>query len=722
MTKAGIILGTAAYMAPEQARGRAVDKRADVWAFGCVLYEMLAGRRAFAGDDITDVLSRVLQREPDWTLLPGELPTHVTTLLSRCLEKDPRRRVRDIGDARLALDGVFAPSSAAESPAATDRPRAGLVLWLGMGGALAAGIVLTAAAAAVLWPTPHRAPVVRFGTDVRVTPGDLYRGAVALSPDGSHFVVPEPQGLRIRDLDALASRMLHTIASPQAGVETVIGDFPAWPSFSPDGQSVAFVESQQLKRIGLDGGPPAVIASVPSTSFGVSWTMPDTIVFAHSGGIMRVAASGGTPELVVKGLDGELIAMPQLLPDGRTLLFSVAKGRWNTGQIVAQRVGSDARTVVASPGFAARYLPSGHLLYLSGPRLMAARFDPDSLTLAGEPLPVLDGVNDLILTGAASYDVSASGTLAYLPSTVIPPTTMVWVDRTGREEPVPAPERPFDMPRVSPDGDRVSFNFGFAGVGGAGVYSRSRNVLEQFEDVAAAGSLRWSPNGDEIAYYGEDPTGGPGLFRRRADGAGTAERLATGTYLPASWSADGRQIIYVDFGVGRPGNRPPDLGVLTLEGGRATTRTLMKTPVWEDDAALSPDGRWLVYESNEAGGLTTEIFVRPYPEVERGRWRISDAGGFDPVWSRDGRTLFYRSARAVKSVAATGANPAQWGRPVTLFEGDYVRFEGLGPPEWDVAPDGRFLMLKRAGAMPLPPQVIVVLNWIEELRRLMPAE
>jgi serine/threonine-protein kinase len=730
MTRAGIILGTGAYMAPEQARGKAVDKRADIWAFGCVLFEMLSGRRAFAGDDITDVLSRVLQREPDWTLLPKDLPTHVTTLLSRCLEKDPKRRVRDIGDARLLLDGAFAPSSGAQSPSAASRPRAGLGLWLGLAGALAAGIVLTAAAAAALWPRAQPAPVVRFPTDLRVNVGDLYNGAITLSPDASRVVIPVTTGFRIRDFDALASRMLYTMAAPKPGAESVIADFPSWPTFSPDGQSVAFVEGGQLKRIGLDGGSPVVIAPVPSLPFGVSWTMPDTIVFAHAGGIMRVAASGGTPELVVKGRDGELIAMPQLLPDGRTLLFSVAKGRWAGGQVVAQRIGKDDRTVLASPGYAARYVPSGpsstnprvvgHLLYQSGPRLMAARFDPASLTPAGEPRPVLDGLNDLILTGAASYDVSASGALAYLPPTVMPPTRMVWVDRTGREEPIPAPERSFDSPRVSPDGDRVALNFGFTGAGGAWVYSRSRNILEQIDDAVAAGSLRWSPNGEEVVYYGEDLTAGPGLFRRRADGAATAERLATGTYVPASWSADGRQIIYVDFGIGRPGSRAPDLGVVTLEGGRATTRTLWKTPVWEDDAALSPDGRWLVYESNEAGGLMTDVFVRPYPDVERGKWRISDAGGYDPVWSRDGRTLFYRSGRAVKSVTASGANPAAWGRPVTLFEGDYVRYEGLGPPEWDVAPDGRFLMLKRTGALQPPPQVIVVLNWIEELKRLMP--
>jgi serine/threonine-protein kinase len=655
MTQAGIILGTAAYMAPEQAKGRAVDKRADIWAFGCVLYEMLTGRRAFDGEDMTDVLSRVLQREPDWTLLPRNLPPHLTTLLARCIEKDPRRRLRDIGDVRLVLEGAFD----AAAPAGPDQSRAHPAIWLRMAAALATGILLTAAAAAVLWPRPQPAPIVRFTTDLQVGLLDLYRGAVAVSPDGRHVVAPALTGLRIKDTDALGSRMLYTAGA--ASLMNDAGAAPTWPAFSPDGQSIVFAEANQLMRIGLSGGPPTVVASAPShvpgvswDVLGVSWTTPETIVFAQSDGIKRVAASGGTPELVSAARPGEAMALPQLLPDGRTLLYTVARGRWNGAQIVVQRIGSEERTVLVSGGFAARYVRSGHVLYVADDKLMALRFDAAALKPVGEPRPVLDGVHGSSVSGAAPFDVAENGTLAYVPPPVFPPTTIVWVDRTGREAPIAAPERPYDGPRVSPGGDRLSFGFGFAGDSGAWVYSLSRNVLERLDDLAAAGMARWSPDGQHVVFYGEHLTEGPGLFRRRADGAGQPERLATGNYVPTSWSADGRQIVYLDFGAGRPGTpgQQPDLSVLTLEGSRPTTKVLMKTPAWEDDAALSPDGRWLAYETNEAsGGILTEILVRQWPDIERGRWRISDAGGFDPVWSRDGRTLFNRSGRAVKSVA-----------------------------------------------------------------------
>jgi serine/threonine protein kinase/Tol biopolymer transport system component len=725
MTGVGIILGTAAYMAPEQARGRAVDKRADIWAFGCVLYEILAGRRAFDGDDVTDVLSRVLQREPEWQALPSTIPPHLATLLSRCLEKDPRKRLRDIGDARLMLDESLVPVlGAASVPSSVEQPRR-RASWILAGGAFAAGIALASGAAWTLRPQPATQQVVRFETDLRMTLTDLYRGGPVVSPDGRHIVVPTGRGLRIRDIDALESRMLYSAAEPPPGTLSALTELPIWPAYSPDGQSIAFFEGTQLKRMASNGGAATVVTSAASVPLSISWTTADTIVFAQREGVMRVAASGGTPELIVPRRAGEAIATPQLLPDGRTVLYTAARGSWKNGQIVLQRIGSEDRIVLASGAFAAHYVPTGHLLYVSGSQLLALPIDSASLKPLGKARPVLDGISGLTI-GAAPYGLADSGTLAYVKPAVSAPTTMVWVDRTGHEEAIAAPTDDYDMIRVSPRGDRISFNSGFFGTGKSSIYSLSRNVIEQLgADLLVSGSVRWSPDGEYVVFYGEDVADGPGLFRSRADGSGKTERLATGNYVPASWSADGRYIVYVDFGAGRPGTpgQVPDLAVLTFEDGRVTTRTVMKTAEWEDDAALSPDGRWLVYEANQGGGNTTDIYVRPFPDVERGRWRVSDAGGgFDAVWSRDGRTLFYRSGRAVRAVRVAGATPGEWSRPETLFEGDYVRFEGLGPPEFDVGPDGRFLMLKSTRTAAPPPPAVVVLNFLQELERLVPAK
>ena len=432
MTMAGMILGTAAYMSPEQARGKPLDKRADIWAFGCVLYEILAGKRAFAGEDVTDTLAAVVRSEPSWDALPDAVSPTLRVYLRRCLHKDSKQRVGDIRDMRLALEGAFETGvSHAEKSLAAPEPVWRRALPLALAAALGALIV-----GFLTWnPLPQDAPAVtRFTYDL--PDGTPFRIAnqtiMAFSPDGRHFVYNTQAGggLYLRTMGELEARLI-------LGTQ----EFLTSPFFSPDGESVGYVQGGELKRIAISGGAPVIICAATNPS-GISWALDDTILFGQSDGILRVSANGGTPELIIPATEGEQMDGPQLLPDGESVLFSVTTAtgttRWDQAQIVVQSLATGERTVVLSGGSDARYVPTGHLVYALRDALFAVAFDADRLEVQGRPVSVVEGVRRSTAgnTATANYGVSDQGTLVYAAgaSILTAPRTLVWVDRQGREE------------------------------------------------------------------------------------------------------------------------------------------------------------------------------------------------------------------------------------------------------------------------------------------------
>ena len=714
MTQIGLILGTAAYMSPEQARGKAVDKRTDIWAFGCVLYEMLTGRRVFEGDDVTDVLVSVLSKYPDWTALPAATPPAVRRLLRRSLERDPRRRVADMADARLDLeDAESEPAGAMQPNALPPVPMWQRSMWP----AIAIGAAAVAASVAWMSRPSVALPVSRFA--VTLSPGDEFtaveatRQAVAVSPDGSHIAYMANARIYVRARDQLRS--------------APITDAGAHPFFSPDGRSIAFWQRGQLKRVAVNGGAPVVVTDTPQI-WGATWSADDTILYGMgAGGIWRVPAAGGKAENIVKLDAGQRAHGPQLLPGGRSLVFTLLQGStsWDDAQIVVHSLDTGARQVVVQGGTDGRYLPTGHLVYVRQGSLLAQPFDIDTLQTRGAAMSL---VGEVALsfsgaTGAAHYSVAGDGTLVYVPSSSldVSAVSLVWVDRKGQETLIPGGEGLFTAPALSMDGARVALNrMATGGNSDVWTFAVRRGVLEPLAtDPGRDADPIWSPDGSRIAYASSSHDGGPGIFVRAADGTGKVERLTTGTHVPSSWSLDGTRIVYADFGSNAiSASAQADLAVVSVNGDRRAEK-LLTSPHRLGSAVISPDSRWLAYESSETGEKV--IFVRPFPDVTKMRARISPGGGMSPVWARDGRTLFYRNGRAIMSVAVRGTTPDEWGAPEQLFEGSYFFVDG--PPMFDVAPDGRFLMLKPITGNPRPQAlktIIVVQNWYEELKRLAP--
>jgi serine/threonine-protein kinase len=681
---------------------------------------MLTGRRAFEGDDVTDVLVAVLSKTPDLTLLPSSTPPAIARLLRRSLERDPRRRLADMADARLELeDTATEPIGTIQSAPTPVVPLWRRVIW-----PATMAIVAAAFASSVTWmsrPSVAR-PVSRFA--IALAAGDEFtaaestRGVVAISPDGARIAYMANGRLYIRSRDQLA-------AIPITGGG-------ASPFFSPDGLSIGFYHDGQLKKVSVNGGAPIVVCDTPFL-WGATWTSDDTILYGQGpGGIWRVPATGGKPENIVKLDGGQSAYGPQLLPGGRALLFTLSQGTqpwdkgWDNAQIVVHSLDTGTRRVVVQGGTDARYVSTGHLVYVRERTLLAQPFDVTALAARGAAVPLVDDVAQSLrgFTGAAHFDVGGDGTLVYVPSSSLDlsATSFVWVDRKGQETAVPGSEGFYLAPALSPDGSRVAFNMNSNANSDVWTFAWKRGIFEPVtSDPGRDSDPVWSPDGQRIAYFSTSQKGGPGLFVRAADGTGDAVRLTTGTHVPSSWSRDGERIVYADFGGGAiAATTQADLGVVSLTGERRAEKLLV-TPVREGTAVISPDGRWLAYESSETG--EKDIFVRPFPDVLKARKRISTAGGVSPVWAKDGRTLFYRNGQAIMEVAVRGAPPEEWGAPQRLFEGSHFFVEG--PPMFDVAPDGRFLMLKevRANQGPQPPKnLIVVQNWTEELKQRVPTD
>jgi serine/threonine-protein kinase len=708
LTEAGVVFGTAAYMSPEQARGLAVDARTDVWAYGCVLYEMLTGRRAFDETNVPDLLAAVLRAEVDWQALPEDVPPMTRAYLQRCLQRDLRQRLHGLADMRLALDGAF---DSAVRPADRAGPGARRAWSPALTIALAIAVALAAGAGGWRFgrAAAPRPDVTRMRLELPSGNDFYYNGRhlVAVSPAGSHVVYGAGLGLWMQALD-----QLDPVPVPGAELEG------RSPFFSPDGQWIAYYSGGELRRAPVRGGAMVTIAKAVNP-WGASWA-PDGTVYYGQGpaGIWRVRAMGGTPERAIEVGEGEIAHGPQLMPGGEWVLFTLLPkgvGSWDRANIVMASLATKERTTIVEGGRDARYLASGHLLYAVHGAILAAPFDPSARRLTGAATSVVENVFDAgTITGAVHFDVSSSGTLAFVPR-IGTALRLVWVDRQGREEPIPGELRPYRHPRVSPDGSRIVVEVEepsnldvWVGDARRGAFSRLTNNPDVDSDPI------WSPDGSRIVFT--SVRGATGIFAQAADGSGGATRVVEGTggVRPLTWTTKG-ELGYEELA-------GSEVRVLPLAGApRPTLVPLFDRPEYFNERlpAISPDGKWVAYNSTESGEM--EIFVRPFPDTAAGRWQISIGGGFAPLWSHDGRELYYRNQRSIMAAAVKTTPTFSHAAPQALIRlTDYV-LAGTRGVKYDVAPDGRFLLLKDDQGRETRNRIVVVQHWFEELRRLVPS-
>jgi eukaryotic-like serine/threonine-protein kinase len=722
-TELGIILGTAAYMSPEQARGWAVDKRADIWAFGCVLFQMLTGVQPFAGESTTDILAEVVQREPDWSLLPADVPPAIRALLRRTLQKNPRDRLRDIGDARLELasaattasvasGGVSAPPLAA-APAAARFGAWPIALIAFTTGALVAALALLLGPARRPTADVTRAEVVRtFVTLPADTTIALGRGSsVALSPDARHVAyvgrIDKTVRLYLRALDRFES-------VPLAGTEDASNPF-----FSPDGRWVGFFAAGKLMKVSLDGGAPVTIADA-RTPRGEAWLADDSILLtpANNVGLARVPSVGGTPEAFSTLAAGEMShRWPKAISSGSAVLFSIWNDTgWEPSRIAVQRVGEREHRVLVESGGYPRPVQDPttgrqYLLYARSEGLLAAPFDADRLMITGPPVPIVDSVITN-LSGGAHFDVAA-GTLAYVPGTIGEvDRDLSWVTLDGQATPARRIPRMGQYFALSPDGTRILRN-NTIGTRDVWIEDLARGVSTRVTSAAENFAAVWSPDAQWIAFARGAPI--RNLYRRTLSAGALDERLTTSPNWqePASISPDGSKLVYTEIDP----VSSVDIWVLDLpRQGRSAapsvalpTRPFLKTNFSENKPALSKDGRWLAYQSNESGRF--EVYVRSFPEGGPAH-QVSADGGVYPLWSSDGR-LFYRGLNGMMMVVAgVSSGEYQADTPRPLF--DASRYDNL----YGVAPDGkRLLMMNRTDVEQQPTVVSLVQNFVAELRQ-----
>ena len=724
MTQAGMLLGTAGYMSPEQARGKSVDRRTDNWAFGCVLFEMLGGRKAFDGETVTDVLGAIVHKDPEIDKLPSNVPLRIRRLLQQCLQKDSTRRLQSIGDARIALEEWLEnPEAVATAPVPTWR-RA--LPWAAALAAAVAGWLLAWATLPGSSPEPVRRfqytlPDQTFFTDLGAS--------VVVAPDGQRlaYVIGSGTGTRelfVRPLDRYEGSSLASGA---------IAESPYHPFFSPDGDWLGYVTRTELKKVSVTGGAPITLAAA-QFSRGASWGLDGTIVFApaRQTGLSKISATGGevTALTALDEAAGELShRWPQWLPGGRAVLFTSATGEGANIEtaIEAVVVASGKRTVVHRGGYYARYVKTGHILYVQDGTLFALAFDPERLQASGSQMPVLEGIESQPGEGAAQFAVSGDGILAYVPGSASMSTfPVVWVDRTGGIETLWEEPGIYGTPSLSPDGRRLGLSVLRDKSWDVWTYDLERGVATRltFGDGYDA-DLVWSPDGKWIAFA-SDREGPPTVFRKRTDGSGEAERLHEPGLVdfaaPMTWSPDGETLIIQT--VSQQGG--DDLFFLRL-GVEDELEPFLTTPFGERDPSFSPDGRWIAYVSDETG--RPEVYVGTYP-AGGGKWQISDSLGAQPRWSASGRELFYRTTDGIMAVEVDGRGEGfKAGKARSLFSGPFlggisgVTVPGLSFPDYDVSADGQRFVMFTGGSNDLGSSTANILTgWFGELRRLTNSE
>jgi Tol biopolymer transport system component len=705
-TQAGLILGTAAYMSPEQARGKAVDKRADIWAFGVVVYEMLTGRRPFDGEDVSTTVAAVIQSEPRW----DGIPQSMLRLLKRCLTKEPRRRLRDIGDVWELLDLETSATHA----------RSGTAGWI-------AAAVATIAAAIALW-APWR------GAQRPASDRPLVQLEIDLGPDVSlpALVIPTPSsvaissdGTRLVYIASVASgtprlfmrRLDQTRATELAGTEGA-----ASPFFSPDGQWVVFFDGSRLKKVSVNGG--AVVPLMPASIFaGATW-VDDASLLVGSGvsqGLLRASADGAAPtQLVAPSGNETFYATPSMLPGGTDALIAVYSTPPNIDNAFVDVLSlkDRSRKTVARGGAAARYLPSGHLIYSNRNTVFAMPFDLAAREPRGAAIPVLTDVAYDPAAGIPQMDISRDGTVVYRRNVAREGETasLTWIDAAGTRQALLArPARYASTPRLSPDGRKLATTVRDGASQDVWIYDIERDSMTRLTfGTQTFVSAIWSPDGRYIICGSI----GNGLFWTRADGGGQPQQLIATKSIsfPHSMSADGKRLVYYEAA------GSPQIWTVSIDQSNGlkagTPERYMETRASDSAAAISPDGRWLAYESNESG--RPEVYVRPFPVPSSGgggKWQVSNNGGRFPMWPRKGGEIFYRSADQVMAVAYTANGDAfSTGRP-------RVRATAPGAAGgFDLAPDGRLLLMLPTLERGTRTEhtLMFVQNFYDELRRRVP--
>ncbi|HET9362143.1 MAG TPA: protein kinase [Vicinamibacterales bacterium] len=723
-TQRGVILGTAAYMSPEQARGRSVDRRTDIWALGCVLYESLAARQAFPGDTVTDILANVVKSEPDWTALPADTPAAARALLRSCLQKDPRRRCQHVGDARIAIEEAIAqPVTSAELPVAMTTAAVARPLWRRTIPILVSAIVAGAIASALTWYLVRPGPpaVVRFPIAIPEERQLRQSKVLDVSPDGTRLAYT-----------AGGQLFLHDFAKTEARAITDKDVEAHYPLFSPDGSWIVFWSRNDLmlKKVAVDGGMTLPLCRT-NYPLGLSWH-GESIVFATGGGgIQRVSENGGEPETLIASRPGEVWDGPQLLNGGTAVLYTIAQGlgadRWDKARVVVQSLASGEPKVIVENGSAARYLPTGHLMYAVGGTLMAVAFDPVSLEKRGRAVPVEDGIvrsaNPASTGASAQIAWSNAGTLAYVRGLgSATQLRLALFHRNGTTEPLPLQAREWQHPRVSPDGSQLVVGTDDGREAAVWIYAlKSGGEPRRLTFEGRNTSPIWMPDGKHVTFQ-SDREGDLALFTQQADGK-PAERLAKPeagfSFRPEAWSKGGI-LAFLKFG------GPAGIADLwTLSEGGGSPKPLVELPDSNQRfTAFHPSGQWFAYASSELSRGTTNfhVFVQPFPPTGRKfQASASSSNGFDPVWSLpDGKRLFY-IVRPANEVVVVDIDPTSGfvGKPSPV-RGLRVQIGGPGRG-YDIMPDGTFVTVLPPDSSGRPAeQITIVLNWFEELKRLVP--
>jgi serine/threonine-protein kinase len=728
-TQAGVIFGTAAYMSPEQVRGRPLDRRTDIWSFGCMIFEAVTGRAPFAADTMSDTLAAVLREEPDWRLLPPA-PLGLQRLVRRCLKKDPQARLHDIADARLELEEALNESAALVVPMPG---RAWRISKRRLAAAALGALSVIGLVAAGSWTMGRLGaqPTLRARFGVPLPAGFVLEHgpgpSIAVSPDGSRlaFVALEPgrgTQLFVRSLDQFEATAVNGTRGASA------------PFFSPDGRWIGFYASGALQKISTDGGSPLKICDAPAV-WSATWGADQQIVFAAAAapsGLRRVSADGGAPEelTVPKPDQGELQhAFPEVLPGGEHVLFSIlTKAGWEPALLTLSNRQWQTITRNAAAATGAHYAVSGHLIYAqAGGGLVAVPFDPSAGKVTGSAIPLLERI-DMVRSGGAGLAVSPSGTLIYVPArTELPRRTLVLVDKQGRATPIADTRAAYANPRLSRDGGRIAVAIESENGTDIWIQDIQRGTRTRVTGGGYNGFPVWSPNGAQVTFQASASPGRFSLFRRDVNGTGDPEALLSeqaqaaampmagllpgtiprpGTanpHVPVSWSSDGQHLAFAER---KPGAQR-DIWVLTLGADPAP---FVLTPFDEWSPAFSPDGLWLAYVSDESG--RNEVYVQPYPGPGN-KYLISVDGGTEPAWSADGKELYYRHGEQMLAVKVEIKPAFTAAKPELLFDGPYERADSSR--NYDVAPDGRFVMV-RSDAVDAPQRFYVALNWLDELR------
>jgi serine/threonine-protein kinase len=737
-TQVGIILGTAAYLSPEQAAGKPVDKRSDLWSFGVVVLEMLTGHPLFTGETLSHVLASVLKTDPDWTALPATTPAAVRRMLRRCLEKDRKRRLSDAADARLEIEEALT-ARPQEDPAGGANPKPAIPnperSWrLTLPAAVAAAAV-AAAAVLLFWapwrrPLPASAPMrldVALGADVAQV--NTSRGTtMSLSPSGEMiaFVARATASARaqlyVRRLDQLHAAVLSGTDDAES------------PFFSPDGQWIAFFAAGKLKKISVAGGA-AVTLCDARAGRGGAWDEKGRIVFSPDGSrgvtLWRVSSSGGTPEpLTSLAADESVQRWPQVLPGGNAVLFTSSGNRaFNDADLVIQPLPTGVRKVIQRGGYYGRYLPSGHVVYIHDGTLFAEPFDRDRLEVTGQAVQVLEGVSSTADSGAAQFAVSANGTLVYLPGQSTTASIPIsWMDSSGKTTPLRSASTAWVSPRFDPDGHRIALQILDGQHSDIWIAEWMRDTLTRLTvDPARATNPVWTPDGRRLAFSSQRADKvTKNLYWQLADGTGDAERLTESRnhQTPGSWHPSGKFLAFEEL---NPDGQS-DLMILPMGADDAAGRkpgkpfAFLQTAADEFMPAFSPDGRWLAYSSNESG--QREVYVRPFPGPG-GKWAISTGGGVDPTWSRTKPELYYgtndgqTTARIMVASFTVQGDSFLAGKPRPWSDGRYV----WRPSRvFDLHPDGERFALAAVAESPetKPDRAMFVFNFFDELRRVAP--